>query len=264
MTVDLHVHPILVKGDAGSYATEVEKLLERMDRYGIQKANIVPLIEDSSGLLAFPDEKSTIFCAEFLKKSVEEHRDRFFSMIWLNPYLDMEFLKNIIRKYVIEGNINGVKLLGEMNAADKRLEPLAAFLEENDIPVLYHCSYKTAQKGYSESNPSDIACLARKFPKLRITMAHLRGCMFRGVQIAKKIPNLSIDTGGSYYEDGYLEYALKELGPDRILFGSDYPGRNMAVQMSRIYSVEMTDEDREKLLGCNAVRFLERGNLQVS
>ena len=259
MIIDLHVHPILVKDDAGSYATAVKKLLGCMDRVGIQKANIIPLVEEDGGLLSFLNEKSTIFCAEFLKKSVEEHKDRFFSMIWLNPYLDIEFLKDIIRKYVIEGNINGVKLLGEMNAADKRLEPLAAFLEENDIPLLFHCSYKTVLKGYSESDPSEIACLARKFPKLRITMAHLRCCGFRGVQDIKKLPNVSVDIAGSYPEDGgYLDYALKELGPDRILFGSDYPYGNMVTHMSRAYSLEMETEVREKLLGGNAVNFLRR------
>lgn len=256
MIVDLHVHLNLEKDDEGSSGAAVGKLLDCMDRVGVRKANIIPMVVKNGGHLDFLNERSTLFCAEFLNKAVNKHKNRLFSMIWLNPYLETGFLRDIIRKYVIGGYINGVKLLTEMNASDKRLEPLAALLEEYDIPLLYHCWYKTVGKGYSESDPSEISRLAGKFPGLRIVMAHLGGCRCRGVQEIKKHKNVLIDTSGSFYEDGYLEYALKELGPDRVLFGSDYPGRDMAAQMSRIYSVEMKPEDRRKLLGINAVNFL--------
>lgn len=257
----MHVHPILIKGDAGSYDAAVEKLLGCMDRVGIQKANIVPMIADDGELLAYLNEKSVVYCAEFLKKSVEKHGDRFFSMLWVNPYLDIGFLKDTIREYVINGNIDGIKLLSDMSASDKRLEPLAAFLEEHDIPLLHHSWYITGigeRSLYSGSEPSEIACLARKFPGLRIAIAHMRGCGFKGIQDVSKLPNVWIDTSGTYYEDGYLEYALKAVGPDRILFGSDYPGRDMATQLSRIYSLELKQDDRDKLLGGNAEMFLGR------
>ncbi|MBT7300869.1 MAG: amidohydrolase family protein, partial [Victivallales bacterium] len=49
---------------------------------------------------------------------------------------------------------------------------------------------------------------------------------------------------------------LARLGADRILFGSDVPGRDFAVQLGRIHGVAMPDEDRDKILRGNAVTLL--------
>ncbi len=79
------------------------------------------------------------------------------------------------------------------------------------------------------------------------------------MQDIKHCPNVFVDTSGSQPEDGYLEYALKTLGADRILFGSDYPIRDIATQLGRIDSVEMCKRDREKVLSENALMFFRKG-----
>lgn len=160
---------------------------------------------------------------------------------------------------MVNGSIDGVKLSIQMNARDERLEPLAAYLQEHDIPVLFHSWYKTVNKYRYESDPLDIVDLACRFPELRILMAHLTGCKKRGVQDIKKYENIFIDTSGSQPEDGYLEYAIDELGADRIVFGSDFPGRDIGTQLGRIYSVDMDDEMRNKILYKNAESFFTKG-----
>jgi predicted TIM-barrel fold metal-dependent hydrolase len=123
------------------------------------------------------------------------------------------------------------------------------------IPVLIHCWYKTVQKYENESDPSNIANLAAKFPDLKIIMAHITGCGFRGIQDIAPYPNVYVDTSGSQPEDGIMQYGLDLLGADRILFGSDFPGRDPATQLGRIYSLDMSEEDRNKILGGNSVRL---------
>ena len=258
MVFDCHVHPIFIKDDIKSCEKEVEKLLDCMKRVGIDKANMIPVVVSNNDEWLFPGKGHIIFSAEFLTETIKKHPGRFFSLLWINPYLDLDFLKELVKKYILNGCINGIKLLTEMNASDERLEPLAGFLEEHDIPILFHCWYKTVGKVGFESNPSEIAYLARRHPKLRITMAHLRGCRYRGVQDIKKLPNVAVDTCGSESEDGYMEYALRELGPDRILFGSDYPGRDFATQKARIDSLELKPEMKEKIFYRNAVKFFGR------
>ena len=255
MIVDIHVHIRLTRYDNDSCKRETEKLLDCMDRVGIDKVNVMPMLI-GSGPGYYYNEKGITFCAECLTRMQNEYADRFLSMLWINSNLDIGFLKDLIQEHIINGPINGVKLHADMNAADKRLEPLAGFLEKHDIPVLFHCWYNTVGKGFHESDPSDIAFLAQKFPGLRITMAHLGGGRHRGVQDIKKHRNVSVDTSGSYQEDGYLEYALNELGPDRILYGSDYPGRDFATSLARIDSLELAAEVKEKLFAGNALRFL--------
>jgi predicted TIM-barrel fold metal-dependent hydrolase len=101
--------------------------------------------------------------------------------------------------------------------------------------------------------------MARKHPSLRILMAHLTGAKLRGIQDIKALPNVYLDTSGSQPEDGYLERAIEELGADRVLFGSDYPIRAFSTQLARIDSVSMSQEDREKVLYRNALRFFRKG-----
>lgn len=261
MVVDCHVHLALEKNDLKRCDQEAEKLLERMKRAGIDKACLIPMVFSNGDGGYFPDRDGMLFAARYLADLVKSRADTFFSFLWVNGNLDTRFLMEFTRKYVMDGVINGIKLCTEVNAADSRLEAFARFLERNGIPVLFHSWYNSDGRTFGESLPSDIAALAGKHPELRIIMAHMTGCRYRGVQDIKKYANVRMDTSGSASEDGYLDYALRELGPDRILYGSDYPGRDFAVQLSRIASVELTPEVKNKLLYKNVINFLGgRGN----
>jgi len=79
------------------------------------------------------------------------------------------------------------------------------------------------------------------------------------VQDIRPFPNLYIDTSGSQCSSGIVEYALSVLGADRILYGSDIPGRDFSVQLGRIYGARMSDVDRAKVLYGNAERLLGLG-----
>jgi hypothetical protein len=89
-------------------------------------------------------------------------------------------------------------------------------------------------------------------------MAHMTGCGRRGVQDIRTCRNVVVDTSGSQPYDGYLEYTLKALGPDRVLYGSDYPCRDIPVQMGRIQSIDLAPEVREKVLFGNALKFFSK------
>lgn len=253
MIFDSHLHVDFIgKPDKD---TPVQELLDNMKLAGIEKSC---MMSDVLPSLYFSEE-DMLTQAEVLENAARKYKDVLYPLLWINPTLPFDFIKELIDKHIINGGIIGVKLWVELNARDERLEPLAAYLEKHDIPLLFHSWYKTVELYGAESDPSDIAVLAKKFPKLRILMAHLTGCRLRGVQDIKNCPNVCIDTSGGQPEDGYLEYALKELGPDRILFGTDYSGRDLASQLARIYSVEMSDEDREKILSGNALKFFRKG-----
>ena len=253
MIIDSHVHVQLARGPDAV----VDELVECMQRVGIDRTCLMRL---GTGQSATAGEALVIETAEHAVRSVERYPGKFYPMLWLDPRLPVDFLEGVVRRYIVEGPICGVKLSLQMNARDPRLEPLAGLLEQEDIPVLFHSWYKTVQKYTFESDPSDIADLASRFPRLRVLVAHITGGRFRGIQDILPHPNLFLDTSGSQPEDGYLAYGLEHLGEDRILFGSDYPGRDLATQLGRIRSVEMSDEVREKVLWRNAVRFYEGGH----
>jgi predicted TIM-barrel fold metal-dependent hydrolase len=192
---------------------------------------------------------------EALKKVLKDRKEYFVPFLTVDPNVDFGIVKEGVEEYVVKGPAVAVKVHHSMKADRKEFEPLANLLSMHGIPVLIHCWYKTVQKYENESDPSNIANLAAKFPDLKIIMAHITGCGFRGIQDIAPYPNVYVDTSGSQPEDGIMQYGLDLLGADRILFGSDFPGRDPATQLGRIYSLDMSEEDRNKILGGNSVRL---------
>jgi len=258
MITDCHVHPRFLVNDGAACDAAVAHVLACMGRAGIDRCVLTPMTVGRGGWL-YPGMDETAFTVETLAAAKRAHPGRFYSLIWVNPYHGDDFLFPLIEGSFRSGAIDGVKLLTEMNVRDERIGRLAAFLEARDIPVLIHCFYNTEGPSLFESNPSDIVYLAERHPGLRIVMAHLKGCGFRGMQEVRPYPNISVDTSGAWPEDGYLEYTMDALGSERILFGSDYPGRDMAVAAGRVESVGMPEADRDNIFYRNADRVFGGG-----
>jgi len=257
--VDIHVHPSLIRGDTSNYGAEEERLIDCMDRAGIAMANIMPLVREKGGSYHNPTEDDINQMAEFTRGMLKNRPGKFYSMLWLNPFLPISFLEGVIQRHILDGPINGVKILYELRVGDPQHEPLAKFMEKHNVPVLIHAWYNNMSPFPGESRPCDVAELARKFPGLRISMAHMRGARFRGIQDIKKHKNVRLDTCGSESEDGYLQYAVQELGENRVVYGSDYGGRDFSASIARIESLDAPQKTLDKIFGENAIDFLERG-----
>ena len=61
---------------------------------------------------------------------------------------------------------------------------------------------------------------------------------------------------GSDPTAGLVEMAVRELGADRILYGSDCGGRSFASQLAKVTSADIADADRKKILGGNLRKLL--------
>jgi hypothetical protein len=144
-------------------------------------------------------------------------------------------------------------------ASDASMDPIAEVAAELDVPILFHAWYKTVEIFHGELNGADVAALARRHPDTRIIMAHLTGVGRRGVQDVEDLPNVCVDTCGGWYDSEMVEYAVRHMGPDRVLFGSDYPGRDYAPQIGRVEGTRLPDDVKEKILWRNAAEVLKLG-----
>lgn len=255
MIVDSHLHLVFTKTQP--WEPLVEKALRHMRMHEIEKTCLMPHPQFAGNI--YPNQADMTFQADTLVAMANAHPDVFLPLLFINPSLSSAFTLELMERHILRGPIVGAKFHISMIADDERYEPIYDFLERHDIPLLFHSWYKTVQRTTFESTPADVARMARKHPKLRILMAHLTGAKLRGVQDIKALPNVYLDTSGSQPEEGYLEYALRELGPDRVLYGSDYPIRAFSTQLARIDSVDMTAADRDKVLGGNALQFFRKG-----
>lgn len=187
---------------------------------------------------------------------VESDPDFFVGFCYLNPSHDPDFSLSEIERCVVQGNMRGIKLWVAVHADDPRLDPIMRRAAELKIPVLHHAWYKMTKYEFNESNPKEIAALARRHPDVTIIMAHLAGVRWRGVLDIKPYPNVCVDTSGGQPDVGLVEFAVQELGPERVVFGSDWPLRDFAVQKARVTDAAISDQAKAMILGKNAERIL--------
>ena len=120
-----------------------------------------------------------------------------------------------------------------------------------------------AHSSEQNSLAADMVAWADRFPEVRLILAHI-GCgwdgdythQVRGVQKSRH-GNVYADTSSARsITPGLIEWAVREVGADRVLYGSDTPLYLAAMQRARIDHADLPDRDRRLILRDNAARLL--------
>ena len=98
-----------------------------------------------------------------------------------------------------------------------KLEQVAAFCAERDVPVLIHLLGNREQ--------GDYRYLPERHPKLKILYAHAGVPFYREIwNYAKKQENVFVDLSNPVYVDeGILPVVIKKLGAEKCIYGTDGP-----------------------------------------
>jgi predicted TIM-barrel fold metal-dependent hydrolase len=111
-----------------------------------------------------------------------------------------------------------------------------------------------------ECGPLLLAPIAKAYPRARILMGH-SGVTWRGyeqsLQAAHQSPNLYLEICGSQSHRTILEHCVATIGPERILFGSDMPYLEPALNVGRVVTAKISDEARELIFRGNFMRLLQ-------
>lgn len=252
MIIDCHIH---MASDGCRYnADDVAACLRLADRAGIERVVYLFNLADSGGYDPSPDDirRSNDLGMELATR----HGDRISSFCYLNPAHDGSFLLEEINRCVVQGPCTGIKLWVSVRADDPRLDPVMTRAAALGVPVLHHAWYKATEYAFNESTPAQIADLALRHPDVPIIMAHLGGGGWRGVLDVKDCPNVVVDTSGAQPQAGLVEYAVAQLGPERVVFGSDWPIRDFAVQRARVDGADLDEATRSLILGGTMARLL--------
>ena len=117
------------------------------------------------------------------------------------------------------------------------------------IPVMVHSGTPP------HTEPLQVATLADIFPDATIIMAHagLSETYAADARFAaKRYDNIYLET--SCLPAGYVGMAIRELGADRVMFGSDSPWNVTETELAKIRVLKLSDEDNWKVLGGTAAR----------
>jgi predicted TIM-barrel fold metal-dependent hydrolase len=245
--IDIHVHHRWVDpDDRPEY--QLERLRTLAGQSGIDRVLLL-----TSGPGQSPDElRRRNDCTVLL---ITQDPSFYLGAMYLSGHHERTFIREEAQRCVSAGMV-AIKQGTEINARDQRIDPLAEVAAELRIPILFHAWYKVVDKKPNESDGSDIAHLALRHPDTHFIMAHLTGVGRRGVQDVEDLPNVSVDTCGGWYDTEMVEYAVRRLGVDRVLYGSDYIGRDYAPQLGRVLGAQLSDDDKERILWRNATRVL--------
>jgi predicted TIM-barrel fold metal-dependent hydrolase len=110
----------------------------------------------------------------------------------------------------------------------------------------------------AKSNPRSIGSVAERFPHIEFLAGHPVFTEDQREQCVKAIQsnaNLNLDV--SYQADpAIMEYFVREVGAERVLFGSDAPYFEPARVIASIESAKITEADRELIFSGNAKRLI--------
>jgi hypothetical protein len=112
------------------------------------------------------------------------------------------------------------------------------------------------------TNTQEMQYLAENFPATTIVFPHLGGNLkdiSARIAIVAKRPNTHLELSGSGHERvGIIEKAVREIGADRVLYGSDFTINEPSGVIMRVKNAFLTPLDREKILFRNVERLLAK------
>lgn len=143
------------------------------------------------------------------------------------------------------------------------LAPIAELCRHHRVPILLHATDR-AGPYYPGRSITPLAAIYRAMetlPEISWILAHWGGRLpFYG--LLKKVPEifqrLYFDTAASPYVYRPEIYRLvgEMVGPEKIIFGSDYPLLPVSRYLKEMADVGLSDEWQEKILGGNLARLL--------
>ena len=127
-----------------------------------------------------------------------------------------------------------------------------SFAQELETVVLMH----------PESDVNDALSMADKYPKCKLISAHMGSADHVSLVKRSRNDNIYLDTSGvASSRNNITEYAVSQIGSERILFGTDTYASGF--QRGRIEYAMISDDDKVNILRENAIRLFKRNLINV-
>jgi hypothetical protein len=246
---DCHTHLSGFPGDTPE--ARMAALVELADRMGIERFVTFmgwPFDTDPS-----PDE--LVRQNDQVLQALAHWHDRALGFAYVNPRHEQASLAEIDR-CVRDGPMVGIKLWVAVRASDPRLDPIVERAAELSALIFQHTWYKATGNLPGESTGADLAVLAHRHPRAQFLCGHTGGDWELGLPAVRERPNVAVETGGSDPTSGMIEMCVRELGAERIVFGSDTSGRSLATQLGKVQGARISEADRGLILGGNLRRLV--------
>jgi len=188
--------------------------------------------------------------------ALAHYHDRAFGFCYVSGEHVEASLREIDR-CIVGGPMVGIKLWVARKASAEALDAIVQRAAQLQALIFQHTWFKTdGTQLAGESTPSDLVTLARRHPHARFVCGHAGGTWELGIRAVRGTPNISVETAGFDPTIGFLEMAVRELGAERVVYGSDAGGRSFGSQLAKVLAADVSEADRRLVLGENLRRLL--------
>ena len=235
-----------------------EELITAMDEYEIDRSVILNL--------GWTSHELCVETNDYILESIDRFPKRLIGFCTVQPLAGDEAIKELERCAR-----SGAKGIGEMRPDvqgfdlndSSIMKPLIQAVIEQDLIFLTHASEPVGHQyfGKGKTTPEVIYPFIANFPDLKLVCAHWGGGLpFYGLmpEVGETMRNVYFDTAATpfLYKPQIFKQIADIVGSDKILFGSDYPLLSPKRIIDQLESVELSPEDKAKILGGNAQKLL--------
>lgn len=234
----------------------VDRLLRDMDECQVDQALVMAIIDWVSN--------------ESLSELVRAHPTRLVGFAWVTNPRDGDESVRQLDKAVNELGLRGLKLHPDaqgFSTADPEIVPLIRRAAELDIPILIHSHPGImGVPGHFHSDlPEHFDTLKKRVPEATLIVGHMGGVRFLDLLTIAGQQGVYVETSwtltmiADLFGIDFATRFIRRLGVDNVLYGSDWfgPHKEMSNQLSLIEKMDLTPEERGKILGGNIRRVLE-------
>lgn len=227
--VDVHAH-------LGADAPFNEKLISLFKRLGVERiyASFYPY--DFSSLRPPSDE---VWRGNDVVLRYQRREKIVVGFVHVNP-LNRDAEK--MTEHFLKEGMRGIKIYRAVRATHPSLDPIYELAGQYSAPVLVHTAHRLYPRDRpNESDSRHVARAAKRHPKVVFIMAHIGGGgdWEYGVKAVAGVPNVYADIGGTVADAGIVEYAVRAMGADRVLFGSD---NIVWAALAKVAAAELPDD----------------------
>lgn len=252
-----HIHPTPnAFGNGCDLRTEF--LIEQLDSSPVDRAIVTAI------------EGDTPYCTPtaYVIEQCAQYPDHLIGFASVDPLKNPNAVADF-ESYVRNDAMRGLKLHPRhqhLSADDERIVPLVEKAAELGVPVTI-CSSQWKHAPLRDQLPMTVDVLAKRVPEAKIILAHGGGFHFMDAfVVAVANDNVYLETSISLqyfadtpFEDQYM-FTLKQLGAERIIYGSDHPEDPVATCYTRSVALfekhGFTAEERAKILGANVQQLI--------
>jgi predicted TIM-barrel fold metal-dependent hydrolase len=208
------------------------------------------------------DQKSAIESPDEIKAVLDRWPDRLLGGMNLNAN-DVAGSLAALDRWAKNGPMVAVYFSssppGSLVCTHPNFDPLVERCGELGLMIMQHTWFKAGGKDDpGESTPAELAELARRHPGVTFVSAHAGGDWERGLRAVADCPNILVETSGFDPTAGFIEMAVREVGAERIVFGSHFMSRSGGTELGKVIGANITEEQRKLIFGGNFRRMLRK------